>query len=158
MSQLDRNISKIEYLDIILDKINKSRMSSLNKYEKEYLEAYSNNDYIKMEHLEYINTQKTFESSDGLFKFIYTQTTYVGDEIHIHGTLLVPDLEFEDGSIIEGELDGYIAVHSYYHLDPYFEKDDYDVFEFCNGLEYELDLFLDYVIVTIEDENSNSNI
>jgi hypothetical protein len=35
---------------------------------------------------------------------------------------------------------------------PNFEKDGYDILEFCNGLEYELDNFLDYVILTIKDE------
>ena len=39
----------------------------------------------------------------------------------------------------------------------FYSKEGYDVFEFCNGLEYELDSFIDYVISEIE-ENNNSEI
>ena len=39
-------------------------------------------------------------------------------------------------------------------VDNKIDKGEYDVLEFCNGLEYELDSFLDYVISTIEDEKT----
>jgi hypothetical protein len=33
--------------------------------------------------------------------------------------------------------------------------DNYDVFEFCNGLEYELDSFVDYVVSELDEKNKD---
>jgi len=143
-----------EYLDSILDKINKSGMNSLSDTEKEFLNAYSSNDVDKMIYIEHIEGQRTFTSSDKYFTFKYSHTEDYDDEgCRYYGILTVPNLEFPGGKIIDGEMDGYIWVISGQVI-PVFEKNDYDVLEFCNGLEYELDSFLDYVVSTIEDEKT----
>lgn len=143
--------------DELLDKISKYGISSLTSHEKEFLDAVSTGDdeevKSKMKSLE---TDQIFE--DNYFKFELDDTKYEGDGIYYIGTLYVPDMEFEDGRRIEGDLKGRIILHNdgSYALD--FEKTvyekgrevKYDVFEFCNGLEYELDSFIDYVIQELE--------
>ena len=145
-------------LDDILDKINKSGKSSLTQSELEYLNAYSTDDFGKMDYIDKIEGQRTFNSSDGYFRFKYEYTEDYGDEVFYYGILYVPDLEWPNGKRITGELEGYIAVYPSKQIAPVFEKDGYDVLEFCNGLEYELDSFLEYVIDTIEDEKMGSDI
>ena len=83
------------------------------------------------------------------------------DEVHYLGTLYVPDLEWENGKRLEGRLEGRIVVFSNGQISPDFYSiqkdpkthDNYDVFEFCNGLEYELDSFLDYVVAELEQKD-----
>jgi hypothetical protein len=73
------------------------------------------------------------------------------------GTLYVPDLE-KPHRTIEGNLKGKIILYNNgsYSLDfikVTYEKGkevEYDVFEFCGGLEYELDNFIDYIIQELE--------
>ena len=81
-------------------------------------------------------------------------TEETGDETRYYGTIFVPDLVWEDGKIVDGEIEGYICKLSNHQLVPYFDKGDYNILEFCNGLEYELDNFLEYVVNTLEDEKS----
>jgi hypothetical protein len=60
--------------------------------------------------------------------------------------------------MIEGNLVGRIVLFNTGDYSIEFEKTiiekgeevQYDVFEFCNGLEYELDSFIDYVIQELE--------
>jgi hypothetical protein len=52
-------------------------------------------------------------------------------------------------------MEGYILVLDHDNKVPVFEKKGYDILEFCNGLEYELDNFIDYVIETLEDEKNS---
>ena len=76
--------------------------------------------------------------------------------------MYVPDLTWEDGSRIDGRLEGRIINYGDGKISPDFEtfvkdpktgKDvSYDIFEFCNGLEYELDSFLDYVVNEIKNQ------
>jgi hypothetical protein len=141
-----------KYLNEILDKIHTSGMSSLSKGEKDYLDAYSKDDEEKMTHLEFEKGQRKFQSSDGYFEFQYNYVEDFGDETRYYGILIVPDLEWPNGKRIKGELEGYISVLSNHQIVPNFERDEYDVLEFCNGLEYELDSFLEYVVSTLEDE------
>jgi hypothetical protein len=75
----------------------------------------------------------------------------------------VPDLVFPSGKKIEGRLEGRIVVYDNGSISPDFysvvkdpkSHDYYDVFEFCNGLEYELDSFIDYVVGELDDKNED---
>lgn len=152
-----KHLKKFEthsFLDTILDKINKSGINSLTQSEKEYLNAYSLDDNEKMDYIEKIEGQRNFKSSDGYFEFKYDSTEDYGDEMYHYGTLYVPDYNSEDQHV-EGELEGYIWESPDGQIVPYFEVDGIDVLEFCEGLEYELDSFLQYCVDTINDEKSD---
>lgn len=151
--------SSKQRVDDILDKISKYGMGSLTPLEREFLDSYKSGTEEEV-HDKILRTETgtIFEDDRGYFKFEFDSCEDYGDEVHYLGTLYVPDLEFEDGSIIEGRLSGRIVVYSQGQISPDFYSvqkdkksgDNYDVFEFCNGLEYELDSFLDYVISEIE--------
>jgi hypothetical protein len=143
--------------DELLDKISKYGISSLTPHEKDFLDAVSTGDEEEVRtKMRDLDTDQVFE--DTYFKFELEDTKYEGDGICYIGTLYVPDLEFEDGRRIEGDLKGRIILHNNGSYALEFEKTtyekgkevEYDVFEFCNGLEYELDSFIDYVIQELE--------
>jgi hypothetical protein len=101
-----------------------------------------------------------FEDDNGYFKFEHSETEEYEDEVHYIGTLYVPDLVFSSGKKLEGRLEGRIVVYSGGQISPDFysvskksNEDTYDVFEFCNGLEYELDSFMDYVVAELDGKN-----
>ncbi len=143
-------------VDEILDKINKSGINSLTQIEKDYLDAFGKDDTMKMVNLEYESGLKDFKSTDGHFHFTFSHSEDFGDEGEFYyGTITVPSIEFRNGKKIDGTIDGYIQVTLHNDKIPCFEKDEYDILEFCNGLEYELDNFLDYVIDTLNDEKNN---
>lgn len=150
-----------ERIDDILDKISKYGISSLTPLEKEFLDSYSKgnekeiHDKIAKEEQECV-----FEDDNGYFKFEHRETEDYGDEVHYIGTLYVPDLEFPNGKKLEGRLEGKIIVYENGQTSPEFysvarkpNQDVYDVFEFCNGLEYELDSFIDYVVSELSEKN-----
>ena len=93
-----------------------------------------------------------FEDDMGYFKFEFEAWEDYGDEQHYIGKLYVPDLEWPNGKRVEGCLNGKLIRYDNGVTSLEFEKDGYDVFEFCNGLEYELDTFVDYVISEIEEK------
>jgi hypothetical protein len=62
-------------------------------------------------------------------------------------------MKLEKGGTIKGNMNGYIWSLNGHNI-PIFEKDGYDILDFCDGIEYELDLFLDYVVLTINDEKT----
>jgi hypothetical protein len=144
-----------ERVDDILDKISKYGIASISSLEKEFLDAHAKgtesevHDRIIKKEIETV-----FEDDFGYFKFEYKETEDYGDETHYIGTLYTPDLEFTDGRIIKGRLEGRIVFYNNGQISPDFYYEDknttYDFFEFCNGLEYELDSFLDYVVQEIQ--------
>jgi hypothetical protein len=144
-----------ERLDDILDKISKYGLESITHLEKNFLDAHAQgteseiHDKITKEEIETV-----FKDDFGYFKFEYQKKQIDGDEVHYIGIIYTPDLELSNGKKIEGRLKGKIIVYNGQILpDFYFKPTDntiYDIFEFCSGLEYELDLFLDYVIQEIE--------
>jgi len=143
-------------VDEILDKISKSGMSSLSKNELDFLDAFGKGDEDKLIHLEYESGLKDFKSTDGYFTFKFSHAEDYADEgIYYYGTITVPDLVWEDEKRIDGTMEGYILVLEHDNKVPVFEKKGYDILEFCNGLEYELDNFIDYVIETLEDEKNS---
>jgi hypothetical protein len=148
-----------ERTDDILDKISKYGVSSLSKLEKEFLDAHAlGNEEEVHNKITKEESENVFEDDNGLFKFEFESCEDYGDELHYIGTLYVPDLEFEDGKRLEGRLEGRIVVLSNGSVSPDFyhkvsEEVYYDLFEFCNGLEYELDSFLDYVISELKEND-----
>jgi len=149
--------SSKELTDELLDKISKYGISSLTQHEKEFLDAVSSGDEEEVKtKMKNLDTDQVFQ--DDYFKFELDETKYQGDGIYYIGTLYVPDLEFPDGRRIEGAIKGQIILHNNGTYALEFEKTayekgkevQYDVFEFCNGLEYELDSFIDYVIQELE--------
>lgn len=148
-----------ERVDDILDKISKYGIKSITNLEKEFLDSHKlgkeeeTHDKISKE-----ETESVFEDDYGYFKFEHEETEDYGDEIHYIGTLYVPDLVWPNGKKIEGRLEGRIVVFANGDTSPDFyhnidETTYYDVFEFCNGLEYELDSFIDYVVKELDDKN-----
>jgi hypothetical protein len=144
-----------ERTDEILDKISKYGINSLTSLEKEFLDSHSiGKEEETHDKLSKSESETVFEDDNGLFKFEFDSCEEYEDEIHYIGTLYVPDLEWSNGKRIEGRLEGRIVVYSNGQISPDFysvqkyskSHDNYDVFEFCNGLEYELDSFLDYVV------------
>lgn len=136
-----------ERVDDILDKISKYGIKSITPLERKFLDAHSVgnedefNDRIAKEEKEF-----TFEDEMGYFKFEYQETEYYNGEIHYIGIIYVPDIEWANGKRIEGRLEGRIVAYKNGQNSPEFEKNKYDIFEFCDRLEYELDAFIDYVV------------
>lgn len=151
-----------ERMDDILDKISKYGMKSLTQLEKEFLDSHSIGKEEEIHNkIKSFESESVFEDDRGYFKFEHTETEDYGDEIHYIGTLYVPDLVWENGRRIKGVLYGKIIVYSNDYNSPEFysnEKEhltgeNYDLFEFCNGLEYELDNFIDYVVSELAGKN-----
>jgi hypothetical protein len=143
-------------VDEILDKISKSGMNSLTQIEKDYLDAFGKDDKMKMLNLEYESGLKNFVSTERHFEFIFSHMEDFDDEGEFYyGTITVPDIEWEDGKRLDGTMEGYILVTKSNDKIPCFEKNGYDILDFCNGLEYEFDNFLDYVIETLNDEKNS---
>lgn len=138
-------------LNLILDKISNNGTKKLTKEEKLFLESYS----IRKEEevhkkLSEEESNKTFLSDDGNFIFKLDSVEYVDDVQYINGTLIVPDLVLKNKKRIKGELKGSIIVFSDNHIAVDFHRGKYDVFEFVDGLEYELDCFVDDLVYKIE--------
>ena len=148
--------SEQERLDDILDKISKYGKSSLTDFENKFLQSWSTNTEKEVhDEIKLIENEQVFEDDNGYFKFEFKEWEDYGDEQHFVGTFYVPDLDWEDGRKVEGILEGKIVKFENGAIGPdFYSKDGYDIFEFCNGLEYELDAFIDYVIQEIE-ENTN---
>jgi hypothetical protein len=142
-------------VDEILDKISKSGMQSISKNELDFLDAFGKDDKDKLIHLEYESGLKDFKSNDGYFAFKFSHVDDYGGEKKYYGTITVPDLVCENEKRIDGTIEGYILVLNNDTKVPVFDKNGYDILEFCNGLEYELDNFIDYVIETLEDEKNS---
>jgi len=142
--------SSSERMDDILDKISKYGIVSLTQLEKEFLDSHkSGSEKESHDKISKEESETIFE--DDYFKFEFETWEDYGDEQHFIGTLYVPDLEWPDGRIIEGRLEGKIIKFENGNISPdFYSKDGYDIFEFCNGLEYELDSFIDYVVSEIE--------
>ncbi len=149
---------KEEKINEILDKINRYGITSITKNEREFLDSLSVDDeaFINDKLLSLISD---YIIEDGYFKFELDDIVYEDDCIEYIGTLYVPDLESEDGKIIiDGNLRGKLILENNgdYLLDFYKVVNingvdvEYDVFEFCDGLEYEFDSFVDYLLQELE--------
>ena len=153
---LYEDFSSQDKTDELLDKISKYGILSLTTHEKEFLDAVSSGDEeVVKNKMRTLSTDTFFE--DDYFKFELDDIKYKKHCIQYIGTLYVPDLE-KSNKTIEGNLKGRIILYNNgsYSLDfikVTYEKGkevEYDVFEFCSGLEYELDNFIDYIIQELE--------
>jgi len=153
---LYEDFSSQDKTDELLDKISKYGILSLTDHEKDFLDAVSSGDDEVVKNKMRILSNDTFFEDD-YFKFELDDIKYKKNGIQYIGTLYVPDLE-KPHRTIEGNLKGKITLYNNgsYSLDFYkvvYEKGkevEYDVFEFCGGLEYELDNFIDYIIQELE--------
>jgi hypothetical protein len=141
--------------DDILDKISKHGIKSISKLEKRFLDAHKHGkEEIMHILLTKEESERFFEDDSGMFKFEFDSIEDYGDEIHYLGTLTCPDL-VEDGKTINGRLEGRIV---YYTQTTFTSPDftiqidgkEFEVFDFCEGYEYELDNFIDYVVKELE--------
>lgn len=150
-----------ERQDEILDKISKYGIASLTSDEKEFMDSWSVGKEEEVhKKLNYHENEIVFEDDSGLFKFEFQELEDYGDEKHIIGVIYVPDLTWEDGTSIEGRLEGRIVDYGDGRTSPDFflttkhpktgKEVQFDVFDFCGGMEYELDSFIDYVVSEIE--------
>jgi hypothetical protein len=144
-----------KYLDQLLDKINKSGYDSLSDLEKNWLVSHSKDEFETKHKIEREIGKRNFVSSDNYFTFDFIEMEDYGDEQIYKGTLYTPSIEWENGNKIEGELQGQIEVRNNIVL-PNFSKEEfgqiYDVYEFCQGLEYELDAFLQHIVEELNEE------
>jgi hypothetical protein len=144
-------------VDDILDKISKHGLKSLSTLEKEFLDAHKSGDEEKLHKvLTKEESEKVFEDDAGMFKFEFESMEEYGDEIHYLGTLTCPDL-VEDGNTISGRLQGRIIYYpesTFTSLDfgTQIDGTDFEAFDFCEGYEYELDSFIDYVVSELEEK------
>ena len=153
------NYTSTERMDDILDKISKYGIDSLSDLEKEFLDSHKTGKEQELhDKLAKSEVETTFEDDLGKFTFELSEVQKIKnkggelEEIEIIGTLYVPDLKLSSGKKVEGRLEGKIIKYSNGTTSLEFEKDGYDVFEFCNGLEYELDSFIDYVVLEIDEK------
>ena len=153
------NYTSTERMDDILDKISKYGIDSLSDLEKEFLDSHKTGKEQELhDKLAKSEVETTFEDDLGKFTFELSEVQKIKnkggelEEIEIIGTLYVPDLELSSGKKVEGRLEGKIIKYSNGTTSLEFEKDGYDVVEFCNGLEYELDSFIDYVVLEIDEK------
>lgn len=150
--------------DDILDKISKYGIDSLSISEKAFLDAHASGEEEKIHNQIFKEeTETIFEDDFGYFKFEHLETEDYGDEKHYIGILYVPDLKIGRKKI-DGRLEGRIILYSDGSTSPdffYYESEEvyYDIFEFCEGIEFELDAFIDYVAFklygNIDDEVDN---
>ena len=143
-------------VDEILDKISKYGIYSVTNKEKDFLDAYSSGNKEKtLDKLSILDKDIMFESS--YFKFELEDTTINNHDTTYKGTFYVPDLTLMDGSILEGNIYGELIVYRNGTYILNFDKkvtinnNDfiYEIYEFCEGLEYELDSFIDYIILEL---------
>lgn len=150
-----------ERQDEILDKISKYGIASLTTDEKEFMDSWSEGKEEEVhKKLNYHENEIVFEDDSGLFKFEFKELEEYEDEKHIIGVIYVPDLVWDNGEKVEGRLEGKIVDFGGGRTSPDFfatiknpktgEEIQLDVFDFCNGVEYELDSFIDYVVSEIE--------
>jgi hypothetical protein len=163
MKNIEKENLSNERVNDILDKISKYGIASITSLEKEFLDAHAygleGEVYKKIVEKE---TESFFEDDYGYFQFEYLRTEEHGEEKHHIGVLYVPDLEFPNGFRIEGRLEGKIVyfIDGAVMIDFNYNEGsfNYDVFEFCSGLEYELDNFIDYIVEELENRNKKNNI
>ena len=138
-------------IDNILDKISQSGMESLSPQEKEYLQHYSTTgEYMDMEGEEnssYEGENVFSDSIDGInMKFKYESTEDAADEIIHSGYLEINNDEFY------GEI--YCDPEGDYSTCNFEDPDGVNLFEKYEGLEHEVEYFLDNVCDEIKGSNA----
>ena len=133
-------------LNEILDKINQFGRDSLSEYEQDFLNSYSEGqEEFFNQILNEVEEETIFDSDDGLFNFKLDEIHQFENQIHLVGTIKVPDMALR-GKTIPGYLFGKIIVYKKNQFAIDFSDGKFDIFEFCSGIEYELDIFIDEII------------
>ena len=154
MIKLNELVSPDDRLNMILDKISKLGFKKLNKDEIMFLDSYSiGKEYEVNKKISEEESSNTFISDDGHFTFILESVEYIDDIQYITGSISVPDMKLKNGKIIEGKLEGTIIVFCDGNLAIDFRTSKYEIFEFVDGIEYELDCFIDDIVSKINDKN-----
>ena len=132
-------------MDDLLDKINKSGINSLTSLEKDFMKAHAENDEEKLQEIEIKSRAKYFTSSDNYFHFYFNgKIMKVDDDRTLYyGTMTVPNIGNEGpiDDIIEGILQGSIEYDNgviILHFSTYRNGHEYNIDDFCEGLEHEL--------------------
>ena len=133
-------------IDAVLDKINSTGIESLTKSEIELLDAHRHGrEKEAFSRLVSEERETTFADDDGIFKFTLESTTKLGDTTTHKGVLECPAYRLRNETI-PGRLTGRITVTANGEARPDFSHESgLDIWDFCGGLEYELDTFIDYV-------------
>lgn len=140
------NYSSQDRLNDILDKISHLGKESLSDLELDFLDSYATHQEEEMNDiLKEIENDTIFESDDQLFAFKLDEIHRYPDQIHLIGTINVPDMILR-GKNIEGTLYGKIIIYKKDQFAIDFSDGKHDIFEFCSGIEYELDIFIDEII------------
>jgi hypothetical protein len=136
-------------LNDILDKILEYGIDSISINETNFLDSYPDGEYEKL-HTDMLYSDIIYEDEEGLFKFeLETIKTHI-DEIHYVGKIYVPDMTI-GGELYKGILTGRIINYKKNNINvPHFYKGDYDIFDYCDGIEIELDDFIDSVVDDIK--------
>ena len=154
---LYENYTTHQRVDDLLDKIFKYGVKSLSKLELEFLDAHKTGGEEEIHNqITKEQSETVFKDDDGYFTFTLDSIEDYGDETHYIGTIECPDYTYGDGGeTIPGILEGRIVVTSEGITSPDFcyENTGLEIFDFCEGLEYELDSFIDYVVSELENEN-----
>lgn len=146
MNPFHKNYTSQERLDDILDKILHFGKKSLSEMEIDFLESYSTNQEEEVNQiLNEVENETIFESDDGLFIFKLEEIHQFQDQAHLVGTIVVPDMVLR-GKVIPGFLYGKIIMYKKNQFAIDFTDGRHDIFEFCSGIEYELDIFIDEII------------
>lgn len=150
------NYTPTDRQDDILDKISKMGINSLTKDEKKFLDSFKTGDEEEVHKKMLVSSIKPFVDDWNFFEFKLEDIINFGDKKVIKGLLSTPDLELNEDDYIEGELMGEIIVYKDGQISLNFtkmEKDpnsgklvEWEVFDFCEGIEHELDSFIDYVV------------
>lgn len=142
----NNNYSSGDRLDEILDKISLFGRSSLSEMELDFLDSYASNQEDEVHALLIeVENETIFESDDGFFIFKLDEIHQLQDQIHLIGTIKVPDMILR-GRTISGLLYGKIIIYKKNQFAVDFSDGKHDIFEFCSGIEYELDTFIDEII------------
>ena len=151
---LYENYTTHQRVDDLLDKIFKYGVKSLSKLELEFLDAHKTGGEEEIHNqITKEQSETVFKDDDGYFTFTLDSIEDYGDETHYIGTIECPDYTYGDGGeTIPGILEGRIVVTSEGITSPDFcyENTGLEIFDFCEGLEYELDSFIDYVVSELE--------
>lgn len=140
-------------VDEILDKISKYGIFSMTTKERDFMDAYSSGDPKEtQDKLSILDKDVIFENTH--FKFELENTIIGNHEVTYKGTFYVPDMILIDGTTLEGNIYGELIVYKNGTYILNFDKRVmvkgneliYEIYEFCEGLEYELDSFIDYII------------
>lgn len=150
--------SPTERADEILDKIKKYGINSLSKEERHFMDSHSTGSQEDVhKHLTKIENEVVFEDDNDYFKFELIDVKKIGDSCQLIGTFYVPDIEMKGGKVITGQLNGFITIHANGQISPDFSKEGYDIFDFCEGIEHELDNFVEYVVGEVDHDTSKNN-